>query len=152
MANTFYKYCRRLIDNLEAKRKTVISVDKLVNEAVDNVDYEQMPKEELVRRCANAEAHCALYISGYRSVIRGMGYFVNANNIGKPEFVQSLLEGAKTSKDEKAIIYNELMKKSVEQFPEYSQQVMQWDDDDNVSIVEGLTKEDVIRMLEEDAE
>jgi hypothetical protein len=149
--DNIYRRIRLLIKATEDKRKTVIKSKDIVDSIANTIDLSNVSREELEERLIKAEVAVCLYQCGYRSVIRGHGYFVNWAKLDRPEYLENLVENAKASKNEKRKIYKELVRKTVDDFPDYAQMYMDMSGED-VIFKEHLTKKDILSMLEEDAE
>lgn len=145
--DTVYTKCGIAISNAESRKKSVIDANKISDSIMVTSDLSGIPREELEERYIRSIVSVCLYQHGYRSVIRGKGYFVNPDNVAKVEYMRHLTDNANHTKEEKQIVYQELMKKAEKNFPEYAQGcfvedgTMEWE----------LTLDDVLEMLKEDA-
>lgn len=145
--DTVYTKCGIAISNAESRKKSVIDANKISDSIMVTSDLSGIPREELEERYIRSIVSVCLYQHGYRSVIRGKGYFVNPDNVAKVEYMRHLTDNANHTKEEKQIVYQELMKKAEKSFPEYAQGcfgedgTMEWE----------LTLDDVLEMLKEDA-
>lgn len=149
--DSIYKRARLRIKGAEDRKKIVIRSKDIVDGIASTIDLSSISREELEQRLIKAEVAMCLYQNGYRSVIRGHGYFVNWTKLDRPEYLEKLVVNAKASKDEKRKIYKELVRKTVDDYPEYAQMYMTVNGED-VIFKEHLTKKDILSMLEEDSE
>lgn len=147
---SFYTVGKKLIENAERQFRPVLDVNVMTDQAVTLTNYDHLSREELEWRLARAELSIALYNRGYRSVIRGYGYFVNKNNIRRKAYADNLISNAKATAERRQEVYEELIRNVAEQFPDDGQYEMEMDGED-ISIREGYTRDKILEMLEEDA-
>ncbi|MBQ1555293.1 MAG: hypothetical protein IIZ68_07540 [Clostridia bacterium] len=130
----------------EQHEEVIIDANKLCTEILDVADLEEMTREELEERFVSAYIRVLLYQAGYRSVIRGKGFFVNEKTI-RPELVVKLFNNEKmTLKKAEQIIAN--MKKHIAQNDIAGQLEF---DFENECFRESMTEEDLLKMLEAEA-
>lgn len=147
---SYYLVGIELIRKAEKEHRPVLNVDEMTNTATALTSYEHLPREELERRLAKAEIIIALGKEKYRSVLPGEGYYVNVGNICRKEYADNLVNNAKAASDERRTVYEKLVERTAEQFPENGQYEMDVDGED-ITIREGYTREKVLEMLKEDA-
>jgi hypothetical protein len=74
--NSLYSNISKIIKNLEASGKKVISANRIAERAVEMTDMSDLTRGQLELRCSKAETAICLYQHGYRSVIRRYGFYV----------------------------------------------------------------------------
>ena len=130
----------------EMKSNDAIVIDR--QDLVDRLDYSEMDRDELETRCKNADVGIILYQNGFRSVVRGKGVFIDYLKMKNPKAIEQLIANAKQSADKKRkvelAIRNAL--KNLEESEDYGSQ-MAFDED--MTIFEEMTREELIRALRE---
>lgn len=130
----------------EQRDEVIIDANKLCEEILDVADLGQMSREELEARFVSAYVRVLLYQAGYRSVIRGKGFFVNEKTL-RPELLVKLFNNEKiTLKKAEQIIIS--MKKHIAQNNIAGQMEF---DFDNECYKESISEEDLLKMLEAEA-
>lgn len=137
---------RELIGFAEDNKRIAIKIDDLVDESEEMTDLSEMTREELERKYRKAAAAVVLYALGYRSVIRGKGFYVNRDLCKKPEYVKRFFNNAKITAEEKEQIVD-VISKDIADLPEYPQLKF----DAHGRIYEELTEERLLGILEEDS-
>lgn len=136
----------------EIRDNNILVID--VTSLADYVDFSEMSREELERRCKRAAASVALYQNGYRSVVRGEGLFLDYKNSQNPIFLQRLVDNAKIDAEETEKVLRGLqmiMKQNAENLPDYTQIAFQFDPDGKSKIIDELSLSQVIEMLKAEA-
>lgn len=90
--NSIYKICSEYISFAEANEKLVIQADWLADRVTEAADLSTMSREDLERRFIKAANAVCLYQRGYRSVLRGEGYFVRPDLTARREYLEKLVE------------------------------------------------------------
>lgn len=145
-----YAQYSKYIKERRSENKYVIDVEKLA----DYVDFSEMPREELERRCKRAAASVALNQNGYKSVMRGEGLFVDYANSTNPIFLQHLVDNAKIDaiQAETAMkALQRIMKQNAEELPDYVQMAFQFDSEGHSKLVDELSLSQILEMLRAEA-
>lgn len=141
-----YTLCNDMISAEEDRKKIAINVDKIAQDVMNIADIQSMDKAELAKRYIKAVAEVALYDNGYRSVVRGEGYFVNQELCKNHEYVARFLNNAKGTAEEKEQVVK-IITQDFRSLPEYGQ--YRFDGDGRV--IEEITRDGLIEKLKEDA-
>ena len=145
-----YAQYSKFIKEQKNDNKLVIDVEKLA----ECVDFSEMPREELERRCKRAAASVALNQNGYKSVLRGEGLFVDYVNCTNPIFLQHLVENTKIDaiQAETAMkTLQKIMKQNAEELPDYVQIAFQFDSEGHSKMVDELSLTQILEMLRAEA-
>lgn len=144
--NSIYGLCSLLIEEAEENQKVAIKVNDISTSILNSTAMDMLSRDELADRYAKALTAVCLYQKGYRSVVRGHGYYVNAENCTNPDYIARFLNNAKGSETEKSEVVKAITQK-FKSLPEYGQ--YRFDIDGN--IIEEITQDKLLEMLEDDA-
>ena len=131
----------------EQNNDIILDANKLADEIYDVCNLSHVSREELEYRLVSVYTRVLLYQSGYRSIIRGKGFFVNENTI-RPELVARLFNNEKMTLDKANQIMAD-MKKRIAQNDNLAGQLEF--DFENGGLRESMTKDDLLRLLEAEA-
>ncbi len=130
----------------EEKDEVIIDANKLSNEVRYASDLSELSREDLEQSYISAYTRVLLYQAGYRSVIRGKGFFVNEKTL-RPELLVKLFNNEKiTLKKAEQIIIG--MKKHIARNDIAGQLEF---DFENECYKESVSEEDLLKMLEAEA-
>ena len=141
-----YQELNCIITEKELGDHATIKVEDVVNEVKKRVNVRTASRKWLEYRALMASAENVLWRRGYRSVIKGKGWFVNASNCNKPAYLKRLFNNAKLSEAQKSAVVN-YIKKCIK----VSGCEGQLSFDMNGYISEDLTEEQLIDLLEKEA-
>lgn len=142
-----YTAYNALIASLEEDNRLAINVDTLMDDVKKEVDVHSASLEWYIRFALRAAAEVSLYNAGYRSVVKGTGIFVNPHNCNKPEYLARMFNNAVLSEEQKKKVV-EMLKGAIKESGCEGQMFI---DFDTGKISEGITTEQLISLLEEDA-
>lgn len=142
-----YSALSALIKQREDEERLVISADMLVDEVKDEVDVHSAKLEWYINFALRAAAEVALYQAGYRSVIKGKGYFASAINCDKPEYLARFFNNAKLTEQQKHRVVSYLKRR----INEVGLQGQMSIDFDTGEIVEDVSLDALVEMLKADA-
>lgn len=141
-----YSELNTLIAAEEMTHKLAIDVERLTKMIQRVIDFDEIPIKELKDRYARAAASVALYQSGYKSVVRGEGLFVNVMNCKKRDYLARLYNNASLTKRQKDAAL-ELISKTIKQNEIPGQLTFMPDG----TYEEETTIDELIQMLRDDA-
>ncbi len=149
MANIegLYTALNAIIKTKEAENRLAIDVQTLINEVKDEVDIYSAPLDWYVQNVLRAAAEVALWQSGYKSVVKGYGIFVNAANCKNPVYAKRLFNNAKLAELQKQKVVDFLMK-NYQPMGIPGQLTM---DMDTGTVIEDVSLEQLMEMLTKDA-
>ena len=142
-----YSAYSALIRQKEFDDHLAISVDQLVNEVPEEVDIHSADLNWYINFALKAAAEVSLYNAGYRSVVKGRGLFVNLQNCKNPAYLAKLFNNAKLTEKQKEQVVNMITRKINEVNTPGQMSI----DFSTGTIIEDITEEKLIQMLEEDA-
>lgn len=143
-----YTALTALIKQEEAKGKLAIDVKALIEDVQDEVDVHSASLDWYIKVALSAAAENTLYQNGYRSVVKGNGLFVNADNCTNEVYLKRLFNNAKLTELQKKQIADYLAKRI--KTLGYGGQLSM--DFETMTISEDITEEKIIAMLRRDAE
>ena len=136
---------KALYDRKQKDADLVIDADKMANEIYMNADLSSLSREELEHRFISAYTRVLLAQNGYRSVVRGLGFFVDEKTTN-PSVFAMLFKNQKNSRDWEESKLNEYKKYFKDVFPgQLTYNLETYELDPSPSL------EDLIKMLEEAA-
>lgn len=143
-----YTALASLIKDREASGKLAIDVKALIEDVKSEVDVHSASLDWYVKTALSSAAECALWRSGYRSVKKGEGLFVNADHCTNKAYLARLFNNAKLS---------EMQKKQVAAFLAKKIKTLGFNgqlslDLETGLITEDVTEEQLLEMLRKDAE
>lgn len=143
-----------LIDSEEDRRKIAIKADKLADDAMEIYDFSSYTKEDLEKRYVKALTAVELYQRGYKSVVRGRGYYVNLENCNNPQYFAKFISNGEESKAQKEQALKAIQNMAVKNLPNYNQLALNLDDEkiDLNNLLEEISLDQLLEMLEKDAE
>lgn len=141
-----YSALTALIKQKEDEERLAISADQLVEEVQKEIDVYSVPIGWYVKFALKQAAEVALNQSGYRSVVKGNGLFVNPNDCDKKEYLKKLFNNAKLTERQKQQVV-EMLKKRIAEVDIPGQ----YSFDMNGNIAEDITTSQLIDMLKIDA-
>lgn len=109
-----YTAISTVIREKEADEKLVISVDDMVEQLKDRVDFDSVSKEVLAEYVLRFAIAVGLNDADYKSVVRGEGLYINWNDCKNPDFIARLHNNAMLDKTSKQQVIDALRKKRVE--------------------------------------
>lgn len=142
-----YTALNALIKQKEEEGRLAVSADDLIEEVKEEVDVYSASLDWYIKFALRAAAQISLWQSGYRSVIKGNGMFVNLQNCTKPEYLSRLFNNAKLSERQKQQVVN-MIKRRISELGMPGQMSM---DFETGMITEDITEEQLMAMLIEDA-
>lgn len=107
-----YAMTSTVIKEKENNGKFVISVDDMVEELRDRIDFETVPKEVLADYVLRFAAAVCLNDANYRSVIKGEGLYINLDDCQNPDFIAHLHNNAMLDKNAKQRIVDAIRRKA----------------------------------------
>ena len=146
MRNGLYKTCNMIIARHLKSGKNVIDINKCLKEAMAVADFSGMDEEELQATVLKLMLTSALNSSNFYSVIRRKGYYANVDNCNKA-YLKAIINNAQTDVKRFETLLEKLNKRI--EVAEIDGQ-MEFDFDTN-EIIEQLTQEQLLQMLEEEA-
>lgn len=135
-----------IINKHEDENRLAIDVADIIEEVKKEVDVYSAPLDWYIKFALRAAAEVGLYQKGYKSVVKGEGLFVNVDHCSKPEYLSKLFNNAKLSEKQKEQALLRIQK-SIKVHNIEGQ--LSFDDDG--TIIEDVTTQQVIEMLREDA-
>ena len=142
-----YTALNALIKQKEEEGRLAVSADDLIEEVKEEVDVYSASLDWYIKFALRAAVQISLWQSGYRSVIKGNGMFVNLQNCTKPEYLSRLFNNAKLSERQKQQVVN-MIKRRISELGMPGQMSM---DFETGMITEDITEEQLMEMLIEDA-
>ena len=114
------------------------------------IDLSEMPRDELEIRCARAMASCSLYQNGFRCVVRGTGLYLDYMNYRNPNFLKKLIANEIEDVEKRNTVVKKLaaIMRHDEENNEFGGWKMEPDEHGNIRIVEELSDDQIIEMLE----
>lgn len=96
-------------------------------------------------------ASCSLYQNGFRCVVRGTGLYLDYLNYRNPNFLQKLISNEIEDVEKRNTVVKKLaaIMKHDEENNEFGGYCMEPDENGNMKIVEELSDEQIIEMLED---
>ena len=138
---------KNILANKERKEECILDANKMSQQILWVSDLSGLSRDELEMRFVSAYVRCLLYQSGYRSVYRGKGYFVNEKTI-RPELVARLFNNSKMTRDKaEQILAN--IKKHIKSNDTLDGQLEM--DFSNGTIIEAMSRDDLLKLLEKEA-
>lgn len=142
-----YTALNALIKQKEEEGRLAVSADDLIEEVKEEVDVYSASLDWYIKFALRAAVQISLWQSGYRSVIKGNGMFVNLQNCTKPEYLSRLFNNARLSERQKQQVVN-MIKRRISELGMPGQMSM---DFETGMITEDITEEQLMAMLIEDA-
>lgn len=146
MSNGLYKTCSLIIANHLKSGKSVIDINKCLREAMAVADFSGMDERELQETVLKLMLTSALNGNNFYSVVRRKGYYANIDNC-KRAYLKSIINNAHNDVERFEKLLDKLNKRL--DVAEIDGQ-MEFDFDSN-EIIEQLTQEQLLQMLEEEA-
>lgn len=150
---TLYKRFKQMIKNSEDSGGLVLDASGMVDRVLKADSLRNIGREELEERYAKALVAVCLYEHGYRSVLRGKGYYVNISNCENPHYMAKVYENAKgsaASKHEVVIAIKKICKDKADS-ADYPQIQFEFDEDGEPTLSEEITWNKLLEMLEKEA-
>ena len=142
-----YAAISAIISEREEENRLALNVSDIVDEVKKEVDVYSASIDWYIWFALRSAVEVGLYQRGYRSVVKGKGLFVNLDNCEKPEYLARMFNNAKLSESQKETVVN-LIKKQIKTAGCEGQLSF----DINGTIIEDITEEKLLEMLEADAE
>ena len=136
-----------IISQHEDENKLAMKVDDIIEEVKGEVDVHSASLDWYIRFALRAAIEVGLYQRGYKSVVKGTGLFVNPNNCNNPAYLARLFNNAKMTEDQKRIAVD-MIRKAIKQSGCEGQLRF---DFESGTVIEDVTEEQLIAMLEQDA-
>lgn len=96
------------LQRFETELFPIINANKISKEIQEEISLEDMSREELEIRYIRAITSVHLYQEGYRSIIKGQGYFAHPQKISKPEYIARIYNSSIIEEKKKAQIVKKL--------------------------------------------
>lgn len=126
----------------------IIDADKMAKEIWKKADLSFLKREDLERRFVAAYVRCLLWQKGFRSIVKGKGYFVHEETL-RPELVARLYNNQVITRDQAESVLNRF-KKHIRKNSDLEGQLV-FDFERN-SIVEVITVGDLLKILEKESD
>lgn len=146
MAEGYYSQLNERVKQLKVNGDVVVDREKIA----DTIDLSNMDREELEYKCKQAMAQVILYQNGYRSVFRGQGVFVDYEAVRSKAVIHRLINNAQLSVEQKIaakLALQELESNIPEE--EYIGSRFVCDEDGNLTVVEEMSRRELIDALRE---
>lgn len=142
-----YATISQLIAEYELTGTAVIDSDELIGRIREEVNVYSASLEWYIKQVLRTAAEVGLWQAGYRSVVKGKGYFVNAEKLHKQEYLINLYNNAALEEKTKKGIVEQLLTKCEEEGVQ-----MQMEFTDGIpKLIQTITPEQLIDMLKNDA-
>lgn len=143
----FYAQLNSIIKERIAENIAIIERDELAS----SLDLSEVPREELEMMCSRAMASVMLYTNKYRSVVKGRGVFVHYEMAKNPKILKKLYDNADVDAHRKIgylrLIENLMRDNSDGDYG--NQMAFGLNDDNNLTIYEEMSKEELIDVLKD---
>lgn len=142
-----YSAIRALINEKEEKDRLVIDANNLIRDVKKEVDVYSASLDWYINFALRAAVETGLNQAGYRSAIKGEGFFVS-EKCSKPEYCARLFNNAKLSEAQKAKVVS-MLKKNIDRNIIPGQLTI---DFSTGMIIEDVTEKQLLEILRKDAE
>lgn len=151
--DSIYSRCSEYVAIAEGNQKVILQTNKIADAVLSSADLRDISREELERKYVKAVIAVNLCDHGYRSVLPGYGFYVNAEKCSNPIYMQKLLENAEGNETVKKIILESLQKNVIQKYAKGLMSVPkgQMRFYQNGEMVEEPTIDEMLEMLAADA-
>lgn len=147
MKKDVYRKCRAIIAKRISLNAKVISMDKCMNEAMTTIDFTEMEEDEWKRIALKSMLTSACNSNNYYSVKRRKGFFANID-VCRKAYIRAIIDNA--DKDINRI--KKLLDKLSKRLDTAEIDGQMEFDFDTGEISEQITEEQILEMLEAEAE
>ena len=132
----------------EHDNEIIIDANKMARQLYMRSDLSAMTREELEQRFIGIYVRGLLWQSGYRSIFKRYGYYINEKTL-RPEMIARLFNNQKKSRDQVEKVLTSI-KKHIRKNADVLDGQMEFDFD-NGTYIESVSKDELLRMIEEEA-
>lgn len=142
-----YTTISQLIAEYELSNTAVIDSDELISRVREEVNVYSASLEWYIKQVLRMAAEVGLWQAGYRSVVKGKGYFVNAEKLHKQEYLINLYNNAALEEKTKKDIVEQLLTKCENEGVQMSMEFT----NGIPKLIQTITPEQLLDMLKTDA-